>query len=232
MTNLFPEIPYTQTKEEISATRESFLKSYMDNYLHNHLDFLGIKIVKNPFDLMIFQEIIHRLRPDNIIETGGGFGGSAFFYANMMDLLGLPGKVFTTELRVYDLTPTKHLQKLWERVVYIEGAMSFEYKSFQTIKKHCAGKNNLVFLDSCHEKPYVVAEMEMYAKMVQPGGYMIIEDTCLSGHPARGKYESDWEGPWEAVDEFLSKRDDFVIDESCERLLFTCNPRGYLRRIK
>ena len=34
----------------------------------------------------------------------------------------------------------------------------------------------------------------------------------------------------EALDQFLSETDEFVIDERCERFLMTLNPRGYLRR--
>ncbi len=36
----------------------------------------------------------------------------------------------------------------------------------------------------------------------------------------------------EAVDEFLTSDDAFVVDESREKLFMTFNPRGYLRRRK
>jgi cephalosporin hydroxylase len=55
------------------------------------------------------------------------------------------------------------------------------------------------------------------------GSFVIVEDTNLNGHPT---YESFGDGPFEAVEEFLSTTDSFVADESREKFLMTFNPRG------
>lgn len=57
----------------------------------------------------------------------------------------------------------------------------------------------------------------------------MVEDTNVNGHPA---YPSFGPGPMEAAQEFLHERDDFVIDERCERFMLTLNPRGFLRRVR
>ena len=40
---------------------------------------LGVRTDKCPLDLWIYQELLHELRPDLIVETGTAFGGSALY---------------------------------------------------------------------------------------------------------------------------------------------------------
>jgi cephalosporin hydroxylase len=61
------------------------------------------------------------------------------------------------------------------------------------------------------------------------GGYLIVQDTNINGHPVLPGWGP---GPWEAVDEFLKTTDAFEIDRSRERFLFTFSPNGYLKRVK
>lgn len=226
--------------EELQKTANAFLKEYMDSKLFLHHSFLGINCVKNPFDLMLFQEIIYRLKPENIIETGGGFCGSAFFYAMIMELLGLPGKVYTCERLTYNLYPTiETIQKRQitsNRIVYFKDAFSIDQELLLYLKEKIGDKNNLVILDSDHQESYTLIEMMYYEKFVQPGGYMIVEDTCLSNHPCKEKYSMTWKGPWESVEKFLKLPDQigrWVQDRSCDlKYILTNNPGGYLRKIE
>ncbi|MDP9209861.1 MAG: cephalosporin hydroxylase family protein, partial [Actinomycetota bacterium] len=85
----------------------------------------------------------------------------------------------------------------------------------------------LVMLDSDHSRDHVLAELRAYAPMVTPGSYLVVEDTNINGHPV---YEAFGPGPMEAVQDFLKERDDFEVDRSREKFLFTFNPGGWLRR--
>src|SRR4029079_1411857 len=58
---------------------------------------LGHRVLKCPLDLWIYQEILHELRPDLIVETGTYLGGSALFLASICDLLG-HGEILTIDL--------------------------------------------------------------------------------------------------------------------------------------
>lgn len=46
----------------------------------------GIKILKYPTDLFVYQEIIFEIKPDLIVEFGSFSGGSALFLARMSQL--------------------------------------------------------------------------------------------------------------------------------------------------
>jgi len=93
--------------------------------------------------------------------------------------------------------------------------------------KHKAKRRALVILDSDHQADHVYAELLAYSPLVQPGDYLIIEDSSIDGDPTLPEFGP---GPKEAVERFLSQNDDFVIDERCERSMLTLHPRGYLRR--
>src|SRR5712691_11568809 len=49
---------------------------------------LGVPALKLPQDLWIYQEILHEIKPDLIVETGTAAGGSAYYLASICDLLG------------------------------------------------------------------------------------------------------------------------------------------------
>jgi len=88
-------------------------------------------------------------------------------------------------------------------------------------------KKCMVVLDSNHSKQHILAEMALLAPYVSVGSYLIVEDTNINGHPA---YPSFGESGFEAVEEFLSKNQNFSVDTSREKFLMTFNPQGYLKR--
>ena len=71
--------------------------------------------------------------------------------------------------------------------------------------------------------------IRIYSKFITKGSYIIVEDTCINGHPVRPDFGP---GPWEAVEEFLKTHPNFKPDLKREKFLMTLNPRGYLRRVE
>ena len=61
-------------------------KALKDGYIYN-FTWEGIPIIKFPSDLMVFQEIIQKVKPDLIIETGVAHGGSLIFYASIQEYI-------------------------------------------------------------------------------------------------------------------------------------------------
>jgi len=190
----------------------------------NLISWLGYSALKCPLDLWIYQEIISRTLPDVIIETGTASGGSALYLASMCDLVD-HGEVVTIDVdgRSGERRP------FHPRLTYLVGS-SVDPHIIDALSTRLASRtSSLVILDSDHREEHVLAELRAYQQFVAVGGYLVVEDTNINGHPT---YPEFGPGPMEALDAFLRETDVFKPDSSCERFLMTMNPRGFLRRVK
>ena len=200
---------------------------YEKEQLWRTTNWLGVPCWKLPMDAWIIQELIYRLQPDYLVETGTNHGGSSLFYASIMELIK-HGQVISIDVK-QKVLPTYKSKHIMERITYLHGD-STDRKIVEKVHSIVKGKNNMVVLDSWHTKNHVVTELECYAWLVPKNFYVIVEDTHTNGNPI----EWEWgEGPMEAVLDFMEfNHDEFIIDKECERLGMTFNPNGYIRRIK
>ena len=181
---------------------------------------MGYPTLKCPLDMWVYQELINEIKPDVIIETGTFHGGSALYMAMICDMLN-NGEIITVDVVSRDPHP-EH-----SRIKYLLGS-STSNKIIGQIENIIEDKKNImVILDSEHKKEHVLQELNIYHKYIESGGYLIVEDTNVNGHPVRPNWG---EGPMEALDAFLRSNDNFEIDLSREKFIMTQNPRGYLRR--
>jgi cephalosporin hydroxylase len=187
----------------------------------------GVKLYKTPMDLWIYQEIVHELRPDLIIETGTLFGGSAYYFASLMDLMG-HGRVITIDIQPMPNRP-RH-----PRITYLEGSSTDPALCDRVRAEARDAGTVMVVLDSNHGTAHVLAEMRIYADLVSRGSYLIVEDSNINGHPVLPHYADhpgDPEGgPMEAITAFMAERDDFAVDTARHKFMLSFNPNGYLRR--
>lgn len=182
---------------------------------------LGTPLLKCPLDLWVYQELIAAHRPDLIVETGTNRGGSALYMAALCDLVG-KGEIVTIDIAALEPEPLAH-----ERITYIT-ASSTATATLDAVRRRAAGLEMVwVILDSDHSAGHVRAELELYADVVTPSGYLIVEDTNVNGHPAAPEHGP---GPTEAVRDWLASDPPFDPDPSCERFLVTLNPGGFFRR--
>jgi cephalosporin hydroxylase len=182
---------------------------------------LGVRTEKCPLDLWIYQEILHELRPDIVVETGTRWGGSALFLASMCDLLK-KGRVITIDIDVPGDRP-RH-----DRITYLLGS-STSQTIVDEVHSQVRGIGSvMVVLDSDHSMDHVLAELRAYADAVTAGSYLIVEDTNINGNPVLPTFGA---GPMEAVNRFLAEDHAFERDQSREKFLLTFNPNGFLRRI-
>lgn len=206
---------------------DEYHKYYEKNRIWEKNSFLGIPCWKLPMDAFVIQELIYRTRPDYIIETGTGHGGSALFYASICELIG-EGKVITVDNDHSKRNSHEWGMFEWEdRIIFFTGD---SVDVFPKIKRYIGDNVScMVILDSWHSKEHVYREMLMYNALVKQGGYMIIEDSHAAGNPVPWKHNDD--GPMGAIKQWIgSYGDKWEIDESCEKHLLTFNPHGYLRR--
>jgi cephalosporin hydroxylase len=187
--------------------------------------FLGIPTLQHPFDAWITQEIIAEVKPEVIVESGGFCGGSALLWATVLDQLQPTGRVITIDTEDAMAEASK-LPLFQARVDFLQGS-SIDPAIVSEVKQRARGRSTLVVLDSLHAEGHVAAELDAYAPLVTPGSYLIVQDTVVNGHPIEPDHGP---GPFEAVQAFLERDDRFEADRDRERLLFTFNPNGFLRR--
>ena len=65
-----------------------------------NFSWLGVKIIQFPLDVLCVQQLIAKVRPTLIIETGIAHGGSLIFSASMLKLLDIDGRVFGVDVDI------------------------------------------------------------------------------------------------------------------------------------
>ena len=162
-------------------------------------------------------------RPDLVIETGTYLGGSALFLANICDALGA-GSVISIDLELGAYGPLPE----HPRISYLKGSSVDPAVVGEVRAEVTESANVMIILDSLHTYDHVLAELRAYAPLVSPGGYVIVEDTNVNGHPVLPMWGP---GPMEAVDSYVNEQPGLVVDSACEKFMLTSNPRGFLRRV-
>lgn len=203
------------------------------NWLHQ-TNWMGEPVLNLPQDMFAIQEIIWRTRPDNIIEAGVAWGGGLLFYSTVMEALDLPGKVIGIDTYIPpDLRKRLGMKgRLSKRIKLIKGS-SVSQQSFGKVKEIIGGsRRNLVILDSFHAHEHVLSELRMYSKIISKGYYIVCGDTIVENIPEQKHRRRPWghgNNPMTALRQFLKEDKRFKIDDGIERkLLFTCNPSGYI----
>lgn len=190
------------------------------------LMWMGVPVIKCPYDLHMYQEIIWATKPDLVIETGAFVGGSALYLAHLFDLIG-DGHVVSVDIET-DRDLPNH-----PRIDWLLGASSTDRSVVEHVGKLAAGKRCMVILDSLHTKEHVLREMDLYHRFVAKGCYMVVEDTNVHGyHYAAGHDLDRVGGPAEAVKAWQPRNKGFEVDRRPERLGMSQNPGGYLRRVR
>jgi cephalosporin hydroxylase len=199
---------------------------YMSKVWADQTLYMGIETMKFPTDMWVMQEILYENKPDVLIETGTWKGGSALYYAHLMDAMN-HGWVLTVD------NDNKKDLPIHDRILYLTGdCLSKEI--VDSIKNFIAVKNSTVMvnLDSSHTKDHVLKEMELYGPLVTEGQYMVVEDGIV-GHPIKIKDKEGnliFPGPYEAIEEFLSNHSEFECDRTREKFQVIANIKGYLKR--
>jgi cephalosporin hydroxylase len=233
-----------ECKERVSANgkNEDLQKAAADfnnasnkaQYSYN-FSWMGRPIIQYPQDMIAMQEIIWRLKPDLIIETGIAHGGSLIFYASLLELIG------KGEIVGIDIDIRKHNKEaieqhpMFKRITMIEGS-SVEENTFRRVQEIANDKQVvLVSLDSNHTHEHVLQELELYAPLVTKDSYIVVFDTIVEEMPddyLPGRPWKQGDNPKTAVIEYLKGHPEFMIDKSIDnKLLISVGPDGYLKRI-
>ncbi len=226
-------------KTFFNLSKKWLLQSLKYEYSY-HFNWLGRPIIQYPQDIIATQELIWKVKPDLIIETGIARGGSLIFSASILELIG-NGSVLGIDIDIRKHNKNsieKH--SLAKRIQMIEGS-STDAQVLNKVNEIAKSKKRImVFLDSNHTYEHVLKEMELYSKYVKKNSYLIVFDTIIDEIPNKWWGNSLPKRPWnkknnpkQAVKYFISKNKRFVIDHSIEeKILLTVASSGYLKCIK
>jgi len=226
--------------EAFAIISKIWLRCGWDNKYVYSFTWMGRPIIQLPDDMFRIQEIIYRIKPDIIIETGVAHGGSLVFYASLCKAIG-KGKVIGVdiEIRSHNRKAIKK-HELNSYITLIEGN-AIDSDIVHEVKSYVKpGNQVLVLLDSCHTKAHVLAELEAYSPLVSIGSYIVAMDGIqkdLVGAP-RSKPDWKWNNPANATIEFVNNNNNFMIEEPnfifnegtiTERVTYW--PNCYIKRI-
>ncbi len=220
------------TDEGFRVLSGLWTRSGWQRKLTYELTWFGIPIIQLPEDILMMQELLWRLRPDVVIESGVAHGGALILYASILENIG-KGRVVgvDVEIRKYNRLAIQN-HPMSERITLIEGD-SVASSTLEEVRKHIEpGDRVLVALDSNHTRAHVAAELERYAPLVTPNSYCVVFDTVMTQVSDAPNAGQNWEedNPAGAIEAFLAQNADFEIDREFNRLQASYCENGFLRR--
>jgi cephalosporin hydroxylase len=178
---------------------------------------LGRPVIQLADDLLRLQEIVYRVQPDVIVETGVAHGGSLVFYASLCKLLGR-GRVIgiDIEIRPHNRVAIE-AHPLAPLITLFEGS-SIDPAIVSAVKAAIAPDETvLVVLDSNHTKAHVRSELDAYSPLVAPGSYIVAMDGHVMENAASAPRAAaaSWatNNPNAAVREFANEHPEFAREE-------------------
>ncbi len=215
----------------------SFLRETAPFRYTYHFQWLGRPIIQMPQDIVAIQEIVWRVRPRAIVETGIAHGGSLVLSASLLELLGGDGIAIGIDIEIREHN-RKALQDhaLAARIRMLEGSSTDPAVAARARDLVGERKPVVVILDSNHTHAHVMQELRMYAPLVGKGSYVIVLDTAIEDMPQGTYPDRPWgkgNNPRTAVGEFLKENRRFVVDaEFRDKLVISTAPDGYLKCIE
>jgi len=202
---------------------------------------LGTPIIQLPEDMIRYQEVINRVRPDVIIETGVAHGGSAVFSASLCRLLG-KGRVIAIDIEIRPSARTRvESHPLKDLITLIEGS-SIAKNVVEKVKSLVRpGETVLVVLDSDHSYQHVSAEINAYHNLVSVDSYIVATDGIIQDLEDVPRGKSGWaiDNSAKAARDFAAKNPEFVIEqpkwpfnESTLTESVTYWPGAWLKRVR
>jgi cephalosporin hydroxylase len=203
------------SKEAFEVLSSLWLKVGWNQKYTYTFTWLGRPIIQLPEDMIRAQEVIWRVQPDVIVETGVAHGGSLVYYASLCKVIG-KGRVIGVDIEIRPHNRQAiEAHPLSSLITLVEGdsiAPETVRKVHSLVKP---GEVVMVFLDSCHTKQHVLAELEAYHDLISPGSYIVATDGIMRDlHDVpRGKPEWAWDNPAAAVVEFVFRHPEFVVEQ-------------------
>jgi cephalosporin hydroxylase/SAM-dependent methyltransferase len=199
--------------------RAEFADAYWRSDEAHRSKWLGRPTHHAPTDLLAYQELVFRLRPDWIVETRTGTGGRALFLATICDLID-NGRVLSIGDQPLG-SPPAH-----PRITYVTGDPTAQATAAR-VRELVGDRPHAMVIVGAARATEVIAAFRNYAPLVSVGSYVVIEDTVIDGV---GAWPGFGRGPAAAA-QVIAEDGDFVPDPARE-LGLSLNSGGFLKRVR
>ncbi|MCA9035136.1 MAG: cephalosporin hydroxylase family protein [Planctomycetaceae bacterium] len=203
------------SKQGFEVLSDLWVKVGWDQKYSYTFSWMGRPIIQLPEDMVRTQEVIYRVQPDVIIETGVAHGGSLIYYASLCKALD-KGRVIGVDIEI-----RKHNREAIEShalssyITLIEGDSAGD-SVVQSVRGLVnEGETVLIILDSCHSYAHVLRELEAYHSLVTEGSYIVATDGLMKDVWDVPRGTPDWktDNPVTAVHEFLASHPEFRLEQ-------------------
>lgn len=219
-------------EQDFKTWREFQKKSLLNNQEFNNLckdwyqvsvdqkysyqfDWLGVPIIQYPTDLLAFQDVVFRTKPDLVIECGVARGGSLIFWASMQTICGLKPNVIGIDIDLKPHTLEAVQRSIFGKSIKLIEADSTSDKIHKKLDSYISKQSRvMVVLDSNHTEDHVYQELQIFSRYVTEGNYLLVLDTVIEFLNAeKDRAWGPGNSPFSAVQRFLKETNEFEIDK-------------------
>lgn len=208
------QLPFASA-EAFREVSKAWLRVGWDTKYVYGFTWLGRPIIQLPDDMIRLQEVIYRLRPDVIVETGIAHGGSLIYSASLCQMIG-KGRVIGVDIEIRPHNRQAiEAHPLSSYITMFEGSSTATETVLKVREQIRPGESVIVLLDSCHTRDHVLAELEAYGPMITKGSYIVAMDGIMQDVVGAPRTSPDWttNNPQFAVKDFLAKHPEFALEE-------------------
>jgi cephalosporin hydroxylase len=210
-------------RSPISSLPETFLEGIQRGTLQ--YTWKDTPCYKNPFDLALYAMLLWRQRPGTLIEIGTHSGGSALWFADQTQALGLQ----TTIISI-DVNPFTDFSD--PRISFRGGDARQLQDVLSDAEMRALPRPLLVVEDASHDYEVSLASLRFFDRWMHAGEYVCVEDGIVDSFGVQERHRG---GPNRAIAQFLAESAGrYEIDAGyCDYFGFnvTWNTNGYLKRL-
>lgn len=176
---------------------------------------MGRPVIQLPEDMLRTQEVIYRLKPDVVVETGIAHGGSLIYYASLFKAMG-KGRVVGVDIEIRPHNREAiEAHELSDMISMVEGNSVAPEIVAEVDELVGDAETVLLILDSNHTREHVLAELEAYHHLVTPGSYAVATDGVMKWVYDGPRGEPGWkeDNPSSAARDFVKTHPEFEIEQ-------------------
>ena len=211
----------------LNQAADSYLRWYYDSAVWKRLHWRGVRTLKLPSDMWNYQEIVAERDCGWVVETGTRHGGSALFFADLLEARGAEGAVITVDIDDSALHPGARTHQRIRRLLGDSAGPAIRAQIEALLAERASPL--FMILDSDHSAAHVRRELDSLVPLLRSGDTLVVEDTIVNGHPVRPGFGP---GPMEAVAAFVAAHPGALAPDLERETKFGCTfaARGYFTR--